>query len=77
MLPEKHVEDDTVNRVVPAIESEHADFSSPLAETIYAPLALFVPGRVPAQVVVNDGIEIVLQIDAFGKAVGANQDVLR
>ena len=48
----------------------------PLAEPVDAALALLVPGRVPGEVVVDDGVEVVLQVHAFGQAVGGDQDAL-
>ena len=45
-----------------------------LAEPVDAALALLVPGRVPGQVVVDDGLEVVLEVDALGQAVGGDQD---
>ena len=48
-----------------------------LAEPVDPALALLVPGRVPGQVVVDDGVEVVLQVDALGQAVGRDQDAAR
>ena len=41
-----------------------------LSEPVRPSFALFVAGGIPGQVVVHDCIEVVLQIDAFGEAVG-------
>ena len=45
-----------------------------LAESVDAALALFVAGGIPGEVVVHDGGESVLEVDAFGQAVGGDQD---
>ena len=39
-------------------------------------LALLVAGRVPGQVVVDDGVEVVLEVDSLGEAVGRDEDTL-
>ena len=44
-----------------------------LAESVDAAFALFVAGGVPRQVVVDDGGEAVLQVDALRQAVGGDQ----
>ncbi len=41
------------------------DFGRLLAETVHAAFALFVTGGIPREVVVNDGGEEVLKVDAF------------
>jgi hypothetical protein len=41
------------------------DFAGLLAEAVDAAFALFVARRIPAQVVVHDGGEQALQVDAF------------
>ena len=45
-----------------------------LAEAVDAAFALLVPGGVPGEVVVDDGVEVVLEVDALGQAVGGDQD---
>ena len=40
-------------------------------------LALLLPGRVPGQIVVEDSVEVVLEVDALGQAVGGDKDVTR
>ena len=57
-----------------AVEGDGATTSALLAEAVDAALALLVAGRVPGQVVVDDGVEVVLQVDALGQAVGGDQD---
>ena len=74
MLAEQHVEDDAVDAVVAAVEGDDADDVALLAEAVDAALALLVAGGVPGQVVVDDGVEVLLQVDALGQAVGGDQD---
>ena len=47
-----------------------------LAEAVDAAFALLMPGRVPRQVVVDDGVEELLEVDAFGQAIGGDEDAL-
>ena len=46
---------------------------SALAEPVDPAFALFVAGRVPRQVVVDDSLEVFLQVHAFGQAVGRDE----
>ena len=73
VLAEQHVEDDAVDAVVGAVQRDRADGAGLLAEPVHAAFALLVPGRVPGQVVVDDGLEVLLQVHAFGQAVGRDQ----
>ena len=50
--------------------------SRALAEAVDPALALLVAGRVPGQVVVDDGVEVLLEVDALGQAVGGDQHVV-
>jgi hypothetical protein len=75
-LAENYVEYRTVDWIVLAIDEDCPDGVALLSEAIDAPLALLVPSRVPGQVVMDDRIEIHLQIDALGEAVGGNQNAL-
>ena len=47
-----------------------------LAEAIDAALALLMPRRIPGQIVVDDRVEELLEVDAFRKAVGGDEDAL-
>src|SRR5262249_12304909 len=47
-----------------------------LSEAIDAPFPLLVAGGVPRQIVVYDRIEIGLEVDAFGEAIGGDEDAL-
>jgi hypothetical protein len=44
-----------------------------LAVAVDAALALLVAGGVPREVVVDDGVEVLLEVDAFGEAVGGDE----
>jgi hypothetical protein len=74
VLAEEDLEDDAVDGVVLAVEGDGADCGARLAVTIDAALALLVAGGVPGEVVVEDGVEGVLEVDALGEAVGADED---
>jgi len=73
-LANQYVEDDLIDLVVGAVQQHRADFSLRLAETIDAPLPLLEPVGVPRQVIMDDGVEMLLQVDALGEAVGRNED---
>ena len=74
VLADQDIEDHAVDRVVGAVVGDHPDLGRPLPEPIHAPFALLVASGVPRQIVVQDSIEVILQIDALGQAVGADQD---
>ena len=74
VLLDQDLEDLAVDAVVAAVDGDDADVGRPLAEPVDAALALLVPGGVPGEVVVDDGVEVVLQVDALGQAVGGDQD---
>ena len=44
-----------------------------MALAVLASFALFVPGGIPGEVVVDDGVEQALQVDAFAQAVGGHE----
>ncbi len=73
-LLQQHVQDDGVDDIVRAVQGDRPDDRLLLSEAVDAAFALLVPGRVPRQVVVHDRLEAVLEVDAFGKAVGRHQD---
>ena len=74
MLAEQHVQDDAVDAVVGAVEGDRPDDAGALAEPVDAAFALLVAGRVPGQVVVDDGLEVLLQVHALRQAVGRDED---
>ena len=76
VLADQHVEHDAVDQVVRAVVGEHAYDLLRLAVAVHAALALLVAGGVPGQVVVDDGVEVVLEVDALAQAVGGDQDAL-
>ena len=73
-LAQDDLEHRAVHRVVGAVEERGAHRRARLTESIDAALALFVARRVPGEVVVNDGVEVLLEVDALRQAVGSDQD---
>ena len=73
MAADQHLQHDAVDAVVLAVVGDGAHGVGVLAEAVDAALALFVAGGVPGQVVVDDGGEAVLQVDALGQAVGGDE----
>ena len=63
VLAEQDVEHDPVDLVVDPVVGQHPDDLGGLAVAVNPALALLVAGRVPAQVVVDDGVEVVLEVD--------------
>src|SRR5262249_30665111 len=45
-----------------------------LSISVDSALALFVARRVPSEVIVNDGVEMILQVDALAETVSAHED---
>ena len=60
--------------VVGAVVGDRPDGRRGLAESVDAALSLLMSGGVPGEVVMQDGGESVLEVDAFGEAVGGDQD---
>ena len=52
------------------------DLFAGLAVAVHAAFALLVARRIPRKVVVDDGVEMVLEVDAFAQAVGADEHAL-
>ena len=73
-LRSRTLEDDLVDLVVGAVEEDGLDLVARLAEAVDAALALLEAVRVPGQVVVDDRVEVLLEVDALGQAVGRDQD---
>src|SRR5690606_22345183 len=67
----KHLAVDTV---VTAIQGDDLHPVAFLAVAVDAALPLVMAGWIPGQVVVDDGVEIVLEINPLGQAVGGHQD---
>ena len=74
VLAQEHLQHDPVNLVVDAVVGHRAYHALRLAVAIHPALALLVAGRVPAQVVVQHRVEVLLQVDPFAQAVGGDQD---
>ena len=70
---DEYVEHDAVDAVVVAVVGDRPDGGRGLAESVDAALALLVSGGIPGEVVMHDRGESVLQVDAFGEAVGGDQ----
>ena len=70
---DEDVEHDAVDAVVFAVVGDGPHGRCALAESVDSAFALFVAGGVPGEVVVHDGGEAVLQVDALGEAVGGDQ----
>ena len=77
VLLDQHLQDLAVDAVVLAVHGDDPDDVALLAVAVDAALALVVARRVPRQVVVDDGVEVVLEVDALGQAVGGDQDPAR
>ena len=75
-LAQQDVEHDEVDLVVGAVEQDGADLGPLLAVAVDPALALLQPVRVPGQVVVEHGVEMVLEVDPLRQAVGGDQDPL-
>ena len=73
MLADEDVEDHAVDRVVGAVVRDGPHLALLLPEPVHPALALLVARGVPCQVVVQDGIEVFLEVDAFRQAVGADE----
>ena len=73
-LADEHVQDDLIDGIVRAVEQDRLHARLRLTETIDAALALLQPVGIPGQVVVHDGVEVVLQIDALAQAIGGDED---
>jgi len=76
VLAEEDVEHHAVDLVVHAEDRDHADLRARLAEAVDAALPLVVAGGVPRKVVVDDGVEVGLEVDALAQAVGADEHPL-
>ena len=73
-LPDQDAEHDQVDLVVGAVEQTGANGLLCLAVAIDPALALLQPVGVPGQVVVKDGIEPFLEVDAVAQAIGGDED---
>ncbi|CAM5423085.1 hypothetical protein RLIN73S_07523 [Rhodanobacter lindaniclasticus] len=67
------VQNSAIDRIVGTVDQGGAHLGARLAEAVDTAFALFVAGGIPRQIVVNHSIEVVLQVDAFGQAVGGDQ----
>ena len=74
VLAEQDLEHDLVDDVVDAVDRGDLDRRRRLPVAVDAALALFEPGRVPRQVVVDDGVEELLEVDALGQTVRGDEN---
>ena len=63
--------------VIFAVVGDDADVGTRLAEAINPPFTLFMTGGIPGQVVMDDGVEVALQVDAFTETIGRDEHALR
>src|SRR5262245_43080124 len=76
VLAQEHIENSAVDAVVGSVVGDNANDLTFLTIPIDAALPLLVPRRVPRQVVMDDGIERVLQVDALAQTIRAHQHAL-
>ena len=75
-LAKDDIEHGAVDRAVRREHHDRSDELCRLAEAVDPSLALLMPGRVPRQIVVDDRVEELLEVDAFGQAVGGDENAL-
>ena len=74
MLANQDIQDHAVDLVIGAVVGDDLDFRFGLTKPVDPSITLFMTGRVPAQVIMDDGIKGVLQVDPFAQAIGADED---
>ena len=77
VFSEQDPKDDTVHAGILAVIRDHPNFFARLPIAVNAAFPLFMTSGVPRQIVMEDGIEVILQVDAFAEAVGRHQYALR
>jgi hypothetical protein len=70
VFADQDVEDHAVDLVVYPVVGEDADRVFGLAVALDTALALFVAGGVPGEVVVEDGVEVLLEVYSLGEGSG-------
>jgi len=73
MLAQQHIQNDAVGAVIDPVIGEDAHLRLGLPEAVHTALALLVPGGVPGKVVMHDGVEVILEIDALAEAIGGDE----
>jgi hypothetical protein len=73
-LTEKHVQHDSVDRVICPIEKTGFDLRRLLAEAVNAPLTLFKAVGIPGKIIVKYTGKEFLKVDSFAQAVGSDKD---
>ena len=74
VLSEEHIDHDAVNLVVFADVGDCANLGLWLPESVHAAFTLLMARRIPTEVVMDDGVEVILEIDALTQTVSADQD---
>src|SRR5579875_636687 len=74
-LPDQNVKHSLVDFVVASPDCHAANFRLRLSEAIDAAFALFEAIGIPREIVVDDGVEFFLEIDALTQTIGRNKHV--
>jgi hypothetical protein len=77
VFSEKDAKDNAVHSGILSVIGNHPDLRARLAITVHAPFPLLMTGGVPRQVVMEDGVEVALQVDAFTETIGGHEYALR
>ena len=75
-LTQYNFKNSPVDRAVWRVE-EHRSDNLGLSKAIDPSFALLMPCRIPRKIVMHDAIEKMLEVDAFGQAIGRNKNALR
>ncbi len=76
MFTQKHLQHHAVDRVIRTVKGYDPDFRGFLPIAVDAAFALLVPGGIPGEIVMYNGVKAFLEIDPFAKTVGADKDAL-
>ena len=76
MLVDQNIEYDAVDTVVPPIQKSNLNCGLLLTVAVDTAFSLFVPSRIPCEVVVNHRVKRLLQVDALAQAVGGDEQPL-
>lgn len=75
-LADDDLKDGAIHGVVGSVHQRGADLLAGLTKAVHAPFTLLMPRGVPGQVVVDHGVKVLLQVDAFRQAVRGHQHAL-
>ena len=76
MLVDQNIEHDAVDTVVLPIQKSNLNCGLLLTVAVDTAFSLFVPSRIPREVVVDHRVKRLLQVDALAQAVGGNEQPL-